>query len=129
MRLQSSVLKLALALMIVSSLAALAQEFSAEMINLKNPGDSDHGKMYVEKNKMRFEGMQGPRWGSVSMIVNLADQESYILIPERKMYIENVAGMGPQHRDLQYFQVQDAMDACEQWKKMATEPGGSCKKI
>jgi len=69
------------------------QEFSADLVDNSEKASSTQSKIYAGKDKLRFEGQQNGRTGT--MIINFAAQTTDILIPERKMYIESTAGHGP----------------------------------
>jgi hypothetical protein len=110
--------------------AAFAQgEFSAEVVNNSAKESTGPTKIYVSKDKMRLEGHeQSGHTGMV--IVNFATQTTDILIPERKMYIESAMGRGPgSQRMFNFFRAGDVENACDEWQKLATKPGGKCRKI
>jgi hypothetical protein len=121
-----------LCLALVSLLASAAfaqQEFSAEVLNNSNQAASATAKIYASKDKVRFEGFQ-QNGHTGAMIINLAAQTTDILIPERKMYLESTTGRGPGgQRSFNFFRAADAENACDEWKKMAAKPGGSCQKV
>jgi hypothetical protein len=105
------------------------QDFSADVVSNSEKASSMPGKIYASKDKMRFEGQeQNGRTGT--LIINFAAQTSEILIPERKMYIESAMGRGPgAQRSFNFFRAADAENACDEWQKMATKPGGTCHKM
>ncbi len=105
------------------------QDFSAEMVNNSEKTPSGPAKIYASKDKMRFEGHE-QNGHTGTLIINFAAQTTDILIPERKMYIESTLGHGPSaQRSFNFFRAADAENACEEWQKMATKPGGTCHKI
>jgi hypothetical protein len=125
----SRILGIALFSLLATALFA-QEEFSAELINdSAKGGSSGPTKIYVSKDKMRFEGHeQNGRTGT--MIMNFAAQTTDILMPERKMYIESPMGHGPgAQRSFNFFRAADVENACDEWRKLATKPGGSCRKI
>jgi hypothetical protein len=105
------------------------QDFSADVLDNSEKGSSTPTRIYASKDKMRFEGReQNGRAGT--MIMNFATQTTDILVPERKMYIESVSGQGPgSRRSFNFFRAADPENACDEWRKMAVKPGGSCHKI
>jgi hypothetical protein len=104
------------------------QEFSADLVDNSEKASSTQNKIYAGKDKLRFEGQQNGRAGT--MIINFAAQTTDILIPERKMYIESTAGHGPAgQRSFNLFRAADPENACEEWRKTAAKSGGSCRKI
>jgi hypothetical protein len=116
----------------VAATAVLAQEdFSADVVNTRN-GKTDSGaKMFITKDKMRFESQdKNPRNGGGVVIVNLTTQTSTILMTERKMYMEFPQGQGPGgQRMMNFFQARDIENACADWLQLAYNKGGTCKKI
>jgi hypothetical protein len=120
---------LCLSLFTLLATGAFAQEeFSAELVNKSDNASSGPTKIYVGKDKMRFEGHeQNGHTGTI--IINFAAQTTDILIPERKMYIESMMGQGPGPRMFNFFRATDVENACGEWQKLATKPGGSCRKI
>lgn len=122
--------RLALGLTLLSGGAALAQEFSADLINLAHADDPNHGTIYVSKDKMRFEGMRPAGHANMgAMVVDLAQHKTYVLMPERKMYVEtDAAGAGPQ-RNMQFFSIGSSADACSEWQKLTNRAEGTCKKV
>lgn len=119
-----------LALFSLLTTAVLAQQdFSAELVNNSEKNASDLTKIYASKDKMRIEG-QGQNGHSGTLIINFAAQTTDILIPERKMYIESTSGQGPGSRRMfNFFRATDVENACDEWQKMATKPGGKCQKL
>ena len=104
------------------------QDFSAELVNNSEKTPSTPSKIYASKDKLRLEG-QGQNGRSATLIINFAAQTTDILVPERKMYIESPLGHGPgAQRSFNFFRAADAENACDEWLKMATKPGGSCHK-
>ena len=104
-------------------------DFSADVMN--NSGDASSGpaKIYVSKDKMRFEKQESSGHGG-TVIINFVTQTTDILMPERKMYIESAMGQGPgAPRTFNFFRAADAENACDEWKKLANKPGGTCHKI
>jgi hypothetical protein len=105
------------------------QDFSADLVNNSEKATSGPAKIYASKDKMRFEG-QGQEGHNGTLIFNFAAQTTDILIPERKMYIESTTGHGPgAQRSFNFFRAADAENACNEWQKMTTKPGGTCHKV
>ena len=130
-----STLSRALCLVLFSllTIGAFAQEdFSADMVNTSDKTASGTGKIYASKDKMRFESREQSGHGG-TVIMNFSTQTMDILMPERKMYIENPMGQGPgAQRTLNLFRVGDADNACDEWqkwRKAAGKTGGSCHKV
>lgn len=111
--------------------AVFAQEdFSADVVNQREGKPENAAKMYVTKDKMRFESQDKNSRGGGAVIINFATQTSTILIPERKMYMEFPQGQGPAgQRISNFFRARDIDNACSEWLKLPYNQGGSCKKI
>lgn len=108
--------------------AALAQEFSADIVTTdKKAGQSS--KVYVSKNKMRFES-QGQKHQAGTVLLDTDTQMMDIIMPEQHMYMENHVGQGPgQQHMFKFFQAVDVENACPDWQKMTDHPEGSCQRI
>lgn len=119
-----------LVLFLLLTTAVLAQQdFSADLVNNSEKASSDVTKIFASKDKMRIEG-QGQSGHTGTVIVNYTAQTMDILVPERKMYIESPFGQGPGARRMyNFFRAVDVENACDEWQKMATKPGGKCQKI
>jgi hypothetical protein len=112
------------------TLTALAQDdFSADLYNTKSGNDMTiQAKLYITKDKMRVEP-QGEQAGHGLVIMNFATATTDVLMPERKMYMEMNQAQSPMRRSYSFFRPGDVDNACGDWQKMATRPGGTCKKI
>jgi hypothetical protein len=122
---------LGLLLFSFSSAVFAQQDFSADIVTTHEMGKpaSTTGKMYVTKDKLRFE-MQGQNGHSGIMIINFAARTTDVLMPERKMYVEMNAGQGPgAERTWAFFRPADVSNACPDWQKLATQKGGECHKL
>src|SRR5208337_798360 len=118
-----------LALFSLSVVAFAQDEFSADMYNAQNGKDMvSQGKIYMAKDKMRMEPRQQSGPGGV-LIVNLATQTSAVLMPGQKMYMEMPYGQGPQRQAFNFFRTSDVGNACGDWQKLATNRGGTCRKV
>ncbi len=108
-----------------------AQEFSADMT--KNNGRAD--KIYAGKTKVRWESNeQNSTMGRTAAILDDAQNTWVILMPDRRMYMDSPPGMMVKQLLTHLWRVQDADNACPEWKKVAEEAGsdknwGSCTKI
>jgi hypothetical protein len=111
---------------------ALAQEFSADVVNTKDNGELK--KVYAGKNKVRFE-VEGRNtgMGPAAVIVDEEQNKYTVVMPERRMYMDPPLMM-VKPLITQFWRVDDVNDACPQWKKTAEQAGtyknwGSCTKI
>jgi hypothetical protein len=127
----TSIRTLLLILFCLLSVSLFAQEdFSAEIVNQKDQGKDTRAKIYVTREKMRFESNEQNGRFAGAMIVDLATQMNHILIPERKMYMEFPQGRGPgAQRTLTFFRTRDIENACSDWLKLSTNQGGTCQKV
>jgi hypothetical protein len=120
---------LCIVLFSLSVMAYGQDEFSADLYNAdpgKNP--AAQAKIYMAKNKVRIEPQQHSGPGGL-VIFNFSTQITDVLVPERKMYMEFASGQGPQQRAFSYFRPSDVQNACGDWQKLATNRGGTCKKV
>jgi len=109
--------------------ALFAQEdFSADVVDNSEKDSSTPAKIYAGKDKIRIEGSeQNGRSGA--MIINFATHTTDILVAGRNIYMES-SGNGPSsQRAFHFFRAADPENACDEWRKMAAKPGGSCHKI
>ena len=114
---------------LVTTAAFAQQDFSADLVNNGEKASSTPAKIYASKDKMRFEGHE-QNGHTGTLIINFAAQTTDILVPDRKMYVESAMGRGPgAQRSFNFFRAADAENACDEWQKMATKPGGTCHKI
>jgi hypothetical protein len=107
------------------------QDFAADIVTHdQGKSASTPAKMYVTKDKMRFES-QGQNGHNAAIIINFATQTSDVLMPERKMYMEMAAGQGPgAARTWAFFRPTDVENACGDWQKMVmNKNGGECHKV
>jgi hypothetical protein len=120
-----------LALPLAASLA-LAQEFSADIVNLKE-SKMNMTKVYVGKDKVRVEtGARPGSYGPGAFIIDEAQNRRIGLLTEQHMYIEAPPTMTAPIA--QFWRVSDVNDACPQWKKAAehmktSNKFGTCTKI
>jgi len=112
---------------------ALAQEFSADVVNQKSDNVGIK-KVFATKDRVRFE-TQGtnPAMGPSAIIVDDTKHTYTVIMAERQMYMDAPVTMV---RPIlaHFWRVDDVNDACPEWKKTAEEAGtlknwGSCTKI
>ena len=109
---------------------ARAQEFSADLT--KTNGHAD--KIYAGKTKVRWEtNEQNSTMGRTAVIFDDTQNKYVIVMPDRRMYMDSPTGNVKQ-LITRLWRVQNADDACPQWKKVAEEAGsdknwGSCTKV
>jgi hypothetical protein len=105
------------------------QDFSATVVDQRPGRQTNPTKVYVTKDKVRFESTQ-PSGHSGVVILNLTAQTSDILMPERKIYIESVAGQGPYaQQKWTFFRIADVDNACADWQKIPSHQDGTCQKV
>jgi len=112
---------------------ALAQEFSADVVNRKTENVGVK-KLYAGKDKVRLE-LEGRNtsFGPTALILNEAQQKTVALMTERHVYMEAPPIMAAP-LIAQFWRVSDVNDACPQWKKTSEQAGpnknwGTCTKI
>jgi hypothetical protein len=109
--------------------AALAQDqFSADMFNSKNGSPAVlNGKFYMTANKVRIDTQQ-PGHPQAIIILDMATRTNIVLIPERRMYIEQPETASFQRQAYDFFRPSDVNNACVDWQQL---PGahGACRKI
>ena len=109
--------------LLVCSLMAVtlyAQQFSADMVNLKPDNRSKQAKIYVSNEKMRVEmPPEGNGSGGGVMLWDTARQTRYILMPERRMYMDYSPIMGSKLPPMvPLWHPSDADNACPEWHKL-----------
>lgn len=121
---------LVLAFALVTTAIFAQEDFSADMVNQKDSGNTNPGKIFVTKDKMRFESHEQGGHFEGAMIVNFLTQMNTILIADRKMYMELPQGKGPgAQRTWNFFRTRDIDNACSDWLKLPYNQGGTCRKI
>jgi hypothetical protein len=124
---KSGVRLLSVILISLFASAAAAQEFSADLVNLKGAGARTVGKIYVGTNKARFEPQNAEDRGSV-VVMNLTTHVTDILIPQRQMYLE-MQQRQSRRQVFAFFRPTDADNACGEWLQLAAKPGSTCHRV
>jgi hypothetical protein len=62
-------------------------------------------------------------------MMNLATQTSTVLLPQQHMYMDMPAQSQAQRLGYAFFQTGDVENACSDWQKLASNKGGSCRKV
>lgn len=122
-----------LVVFLVAAHLAVAQEFSADVVNQKQE-NGGLKKIYATKDKIRFEvEARNAAMGPSALILDEAQNKYIVLMAEKHMYMDAPPMMV---RPLinKFWRVDDVNDACPQWKKTADQAGvsknwGSCTKI
>jgi hypothetical protein len=105
------------------------EEFSGDFVQTKGNNPGNVGRMYVGKDKIRFESQRKAGDAAV-VIMNYDTQTTDILMPERKMYMETTSSQAPgPQRTWTFFRALDVDNACADWLKMVHKPGGTCHKV
>ena len=119
--------------LLVAGHFAMAQDFSADVINSR--GGESIKKIYATKDKVRFE-MEGQdsQMGQAVLVADEAQGKWLVILPQRHMYMDSWPAMMKRPTIAQYWHVDDVNDACAQWKKIAEQAGttknwGSCIKV
>jgi len=123
-----------LMVLLLMAQAGLAQEFSADVVNNKPDSSGRLSKVYAAKDKVRFEVTSGNAATGPSAIIFDEARHSYtVVMAERRMYMDAPMTM-VKPLITHYWRVEDANDACPEWKKTADQAGtsknwGSCTKV
>jgi hypothetical protein len=118
--------------LLVIAQVALAQEFSADMVNTKDNGELK--KLYAGKNKVRFEVETGNAgMGPTAIILDETQNRYTVVVSARHMYMDAPMTM-VKPLITHYWRVEDVNDACPEWKKTAEQAGtyknwDSCTKM
>jgi len=124
----------AVAVLLALATLSLAQDFSADVVNLKRE-NSGSSKVYATKDKVRFEmSSEKQQMGPSAIIIDETQHSWIVLMAERHMYMDAMPAMRKMPLVSQFWRVQDVDDACPQWKKAAEESSsaknwGSCTKV
>jgi hypothetical protein len=119
---------------LVIAQGALAQEFSADVVNTKPGNNGRLSKVYAGKDRVRFEMTNvNAAMGASALIFDEARHSYTVVMAERHMYMDAPVTM-VKPIITNYWRVQDVNDACPAWKKTSDEAGndknwGSCTKI
>ena len=106
---------------------ALAQaEFSAEVVDAQK---GTQAKIYLAKDKMRFEPAEKSQRGLGAFIVNLATQTSTVLMDQQHMYMEMPSQMAAQRNPYRFWRTGDVENACSDWVQQSWNKGGTCHKV
>lgn len=121
---------LALFLVLGPGFALTQTEFSAEIVDLQKQGTPTQAKIYFAKDKMRIESQDqhNPR-GSGVFIMDLANQNSTVLMPQQHMYMDMPAQLMGQRGLYSFFRTGDVENACTDWQKMQRNQSGTCRKV
>jgi len=119
-----------IALVLGASFAAAQAEFSAEIVNTTKAGNPVQAKIYIAKDKMRFESAERePGAMTGAFIVNLATQTSTVLMNQQHMYMEMPAQAANVRNTYNLFHIGDVGNACPDWLAQARNKGGTCHKV
>lgn len=107
--------------------AAAQSDFSAVVVDNQRP---DAGaKIYISKDKIRFEsGKKDPR-NSGAMIMNMATQSALVVMDQQHMYMEIPMQMASQRQAYNFFRAGDVENACSSWLNSGKNNGGNCHKV
>lgn len=126
------IFRLGFAVIVVFAATLHAQEFSADLVTTSNAkSDRAPTKIYVGKDKLRFEGSGSGQDMGGAMILDYANHKTYMLMPQRKIYMESVPGKGLQQQHM-LFRTADVNNACpefESWIAQTQKEPVTCRKI
>jgi hypothetical protein len=110
-------------LLLSMSATTFAQEFSADLVRQK-PAGAAKSKIYVSKGKVRMETEGQSKANYV--ILNLAQRQSSMVLPDNKTYILSAPGQVPS--SIPFFNIENAENACPAWEKSVQRPS-TCTKV
>jgi hypothetical protein len=111
------------AIVLAAASSAAAQQFSADQIVHHADGSESRAKLYVSHPKIRVETpAQGGRPAAV-LIVDLAKQHTWTLLPASKKYVE--ASGAEAMKPLAFFAPKDGKP-CD---PSAPKPGAACRQL
>jgi len=105
-----------------------AQEFSADLVNLKSGSPRTVGKLYVGQDRARFEP-QGEDSQGGAVIMNFTSHMTDVLIPQRQMYLEMMQQMQGRRQPFAFFRPSEPDNACDEWLRTAAKPGTTCHRV
>lgn len=112
--------------LLLAGVAAAQSDFSAEIVNGKNDAS---GKIFISKDKIRFEsGKKDPR-NSGAMIMNMGTQTALVVMDQQHMYMELPVQMANQRQAYNFFRAGDVENACSSWLTNGKNKGGTCHKV
>ena len=119
--------------LLISADAALAQEFSADVVSQKSD-NMGMKRIYATRDKLRLD-MQGAnaQMGPSAIVFDDAKHTYTVIMAQRRMYMDAPVTMVKPIL-AHFWRVDDPNDACPEWKKTAEEAGtyqnwGSCTKV
>jgi len=115
-----------IAVLVMASVALAQTEFSADMVDAQK---GSQAKIYMAKDKMRFEPAEKGQRGMGAFIVNLTTQTSTVLMDQQHMYMEMPSQMAAQRNPYKFFRVDDVENACGDWLQQQWNKGGTCHKV
>ena len=125
-----------LALIVCSLLSATlaAQQFSADMVDLRPEGRPNKTKIYVNNDKVRLESQSAEGGDVVAMIWDEANKTRYMLMPSRHMYMDYSPVMAAKMPMYMFWHPSDINNACPEWQKMMeqmknADKWGTCRKV
>jgi hypothetical protein len=116
-----------ISVLLAASFALAQTEFSADMVSTSKQGAPTQGKIYFDKDKIRFESAN--KGVGSAVIVDTAAQTSTVIMAPRHMYMEvPMQGVGLTIAN-SFFRSGDVENACPDWLKVPLNKGGSCHKL
>ena len=110
-----------------------AQQFSADMVDLRPEGRPNKTKIYVNNDKMRLESQSAEGGEGVVMIWDEANKTRYMLMPSRRMYMDYSPMMASKMPMYMFWHPSDINNACPEWQKMMEQMKkdrwGTCRKV
>jgi hypothetical protein len=100
------------------STAGFAQDFSADIVDLRpSHPETTTAKVFVGGSKLRMEPQGKDDKEQQVMIWDTAEHKTYVLVPERHMYLE--LGSNMMQQAFAFWRPADVENACPDWEKLA----------
>lgn len=112
-------------LLSLACVSAFAQQFSADMVRTK-PEGSATSRVFVSGDHMRFEVKGQPQEHTAAVVLNLKQDNGFMVLAENKSYV--VMPSGSKASAMPFFTPADPDNACPAWEKLVSKPG-SCTKV
>lgn len=110
-----------------------AQQFSADMVDLRPEARQENRKIYVNNEKIRVESQPAEGGEGVAMIWDEANKTRYVLMPSRHMYMDYSPVMASKMPLYMFWHPSDINNACPDWQKMMEQmkhdKWGTCRKV
>jgi hypothetical protein len=114
-----------------ASMMVNAQEFSADVVDLKPENSSVVRKLYVGSDAVRLEGHSGEGHTS-ALIEDFGRHKRYMIMPQNQVYLE--LSLAQPTQGFSFWRPSDAEKVCSEWDNVEKQfqspsPLSNCKKL